>query len=172
MKRFQDFYKKVNEQEDIDPENFQDETDLEIEPVGPSTADNFSTISKLKDQDAGGSLDDHFRKILEFQVQTKVFHWGTESFSEHKASCEIYDAVNLALDKLVEAYQGYVGRIKFAGQYTMIGYSDVDAFAWLNGIEEIVKMLRTEIEYSDIQNILDEIQAEISKFKYLLTLKK
>ena len=172
MKRFQDFYKKINEQEDIDPENFQDETDLEIEPVGPSTADNFASISKLKDQDAGGSLDDHFRKILEFQVQTKVFHWGTESFSEHKASCEIYDAVNLALDKLVEAYQGYVGRIKFAGQYTMIGYSDVDAFAWLNGIEEIVKMLRTEIEYSDIQNILDEIQAEISKFKYLLTLKK
>jgi len=172
MKRFQDFYKKVNEQEDINPENFQDETDLEIEPVGPSTTDNFATISKLKDQDAGGSLDDHFRKILEFQVQTKVFHWGTESFSEHKASCEIYDAVNLALDKLVEAYQGYVGRIKFAGQYTMIGYSDVDAFAWLNGIEEIVKKLRTEIEYSDIQNILDEIQAEISKFKYLLTLKK
>jgi hypothetical protein len=172
MKRFQDFYKKINEQEDIDPENFQDETDLEIEPVGLNTNDTLATISKLKDQDAGGSLDDHFRKILEFQVQTKVFHWGTESYAEHKASCKIFDGVNDALDRLVESYQGYVGRIKFAGQYTMIGYSEVDAFAWLNGIEETVKTLRTEIEYSDIQNLLDEIQAEISKFKYLLTLKK
>jgi hypothetical protein len=75
-------------------------------------------------------------------------------------------------DTLVEAYQGYVGRIKFGGQYTLINYADVDAFSWLGGIEEVVKSLRTQIEYSDVQNILDELQAAISKFKYLLTLKK
>jgi hypothetical protein len=54
----------------------------------------------------------------------------------------------------------------------MINYADVDAFAWLGGIEEIIKQLRETIEYSDVQNILDELQAAVSKFKYLLTLKK
>jgi hypothetical protein len=167
MRRFSDFYKKVNEQEELATVTFNDPKDLEVEPVAPS-----QTVIKPLSAGEGGSLDDHFRKILEFQMQTKVFHWGTENFAEHKASCEIFDAINLTLDQLVEAYQGYVGRIKFGGQYTMINYADVDAFAWLGGIEEIVKILRTQIEYSDIQNILDEVQASISKFKYLLTLKK
>ena len=167
MRRFSDFYKKVNEQEELATVNFDDPKDLEVEPVGQTEP----VIKPLSDGE-GGSLDDHFRKLLEFQMQTRVFHWGTENFAEHKASCEIYDAVNGILDELIEAYQGYVGRVKFGGQYTMINYADVDAFAWLGGIEEIVKILRTQIEYSDIQNILDEVQASISKFKYLLTLKK
>ena len=167
MRRFSDFYKKVNEQEELATVTFNDPKDLEVEPVAPSQ----TVIRPLSDGE-GGSLDDHFRKILEFQVQLKVYHWGTEVYSEHKASCKIHKSISDSLDTLVEAYQGYVGRIKFGGQYTMINYADVDAFAWLGGIEEIVKILRTQIEYSDIQNILDEVQASISKFKYLLTLKK
>ena len=167
MRRFSDFYKQVNEQEELATVTFNDPGDLEVDPVGSSTP----TVKPLSDGE-GGSLDEHFRKLLEFQMQTRAFHWGTESFAEHKASCEIYDTVNGILDELVEAYQGYVGRIKFAGQYTIINYADVDAFAWLNGVEEVVKTLRSQIEYSDVQNILDEVQASISKFKYLLTLKK
>jgi hypothetical protein len=169
MRRFQDFYKKVNEQEDIDPENFQDETDLEIEPVAPKT---IEPLSKMTDQETGGSLDESFKKLLEFQMQVKLFHWGTEIHSEHIASDITYGTLNEVMDTLVEAYQGYVGRVKFGGQYTLINYADVDAFSWLGGIEEIVKQLRETIEYSDVQNILDELQGSISKFKYLLTLKK
>lgn len=169
MRRFQDFYKKVNEQEDINPENFQDETDLEIEPVAPKT---IEPLSKVTDEETGGSLDESFRKILEFQMQLKGFHWGTEVYSEHNAAGLTYESVDAIMDTLVEAYQGYAGRIKFGGQYTMINYADVDAFAWLSDIEGIVKQLRETIEYSDVQNILDELQAAISKFKYLLTLKK
>lgn len=169
MRRFQDFYKRVNEQEDINPENFQDETDLEIEPVAPK---NIEPLSKMTDTETGGSLDESFRKLLEFQMQLKGFHWGTEVYSEHNAAGLTYESVDATLDTLVEAYQGYTGRIKFGGQYTMINYSEVDAFAWLGSIEEIVKQLRETIEYSDVQNILDELLAAISKFKYLLTLKK
>lgn len=169
MKKFQDFYKKVNEQEDVNPENFQDETDLEIDPVAPNS---IQTLSKMIDTETGGSLDEHFRKILEFQMQVKTYHWETEVYSEHKASCKLYDSVNLIMDQLIEAYQGYTGRIKFGGQYTLINYADIDVFAWLGGIEDTVKTLRTEIQYTDVQNILDELQAAISTFKYLLTLKK
>lgn len=169
MKKFQDFYKKVNEQEDVNPENFQDETDLEIEPVAPS---NIRALSKMIDTETGGSLDEHFRKILEFQMQIKAYHWETEVYSEHQASGNLYESVSDIMDQLIEAYQGYVGRLKFGGKYKLINYVDIDAFAWLNGIEETIKTLRTEIQYSDVQNILDELQAAISKFKYLLTLKK
>jgi DNA-binding ferritin-like protein len=169
MRRFQDFYKKVNEQEDIDPENFQDETDLEIEPVAPKT---IEPLSKMADTETGGSLDANFQKLLEFQMQIRVFHWGTEVYSEHQAAGLTYDSIDAIMDTLVEAYQGYVGRIKFKGQYTLISYAEVDAFSWMSTIEDTIKQFRSEIEYTDVQNILDELQGAISKFKYLLTLKK
>ena len=167
MRRFSDFYKKVNEQEELATVNFNDPKDLEIEPVAAAEP----TIKPLSDGE-GGSLDASFQKLLEFQLQVKLFHWGTEIHSEHIASDITYTTLNVVMDTLVEAYQGYVGRIKFGGQYTLINYADVDAFSWLGGIEEVVKSLRTQIEYPDVQNILDELQAAISKFKYLLTLKK
>lgn len=167
MRRFSDFYKKVNEQEELATVNFNDPKDLEVEPVA-----SMDPIIKSLSDGEGGSLDVNFQKLLEFQMQVKVFHWGTEIHSEHIASDITYVTLNEVMDSLVEAYQGYVGRIKFGGQYTLINYADVDAFSWLGGIEEIVKSLRTQIEYTDVQNILDELQAAISKFKYLLTLKK
>jgi len=167
MRRFSDFYKQVNEQEELATVTFNDPKDLEVEPVAPS-----QTVIKPLSAGEGGSLDDQFRKILEFQMQLKAFHWGTEIYSEHQAAGLTYESVDAIMDTLVEAYQGYVGRIKFGGQYTMINYADVDAFAWLGGMEEIIKQLRETIEYSDVQNILDELLAAISKFKYLLTLKK
>ena len=167
MRRFSDFYKKVNEQEELATVTFDDPRDLEIEPVTVKD----STIKPLSDGE-GGALDNDFQKLLEFQMQVKLFHWGTEVHSEHIASDITYGTLNDVMDTLVEAYQGYVGRVKFGGQYTLINYADIDAFSWLGGIEEIVKNLRTQIEYTDVQNILDELQGAISKFKYLLTLKK
>jgi hypothetical protein len=167
MRRFNDFYKQVNEQEELATVTFDDPRDLEVEPVVMKEP----TIKPLSDGE-GGSLDEHFRKLLEFQMQVKLFHWGTEIHSEHIASDITYGTLNEVMDTLVEAYQGYVGRVKFGGQYTLINYADVDAFSWLGGIEEVVKNLRAQIEYTDVQNILDELQGAISKFKYLLTLKK
>jgi hypothetical protein len=169
MRKFQEFLPKhINEQEELATVNFDDPKDLEVEPV----AQNKPTIKPLSAENEGGSLDENFRKLLEFQMQVKTFHWGTEIHSEHIASDITYGTLNEVMDTLVEAYQGYVGRVKFGGQYTLINYADVDAFSWLGSAEEIVKTLRSQIEYSDVQNILDELQAAISKFKYLLTLKK
>jgi hypothetical protein len=171
MRKFKEFLPKgVNEQEDLSDLSdveFNDTKDLEVEPV----ASKGTVVKSLADQNPGGSLDENFRKLLEFQMQVKTFHWGTEIHAQHIASDITYGALNEIMDTLVEAYQGYVGRIKFGGQYTLLNYADVDAFSWLGGIEEVVKMLREQIEYSDVQNILDELQASISKFKYLLTLK-
>jgi len=167
MRRFSDFYKKVNEQEELATVNFNDPKDLEIDPV--SSMD--PTIKTLSGGE-GGSLDANFQKLLEFQMQIRVFHWGTEVYSEHQAAGLTYDSIDAIMDTLVEAYQGYVGRIKFKGQYTLISYAEVDAFSWMSNIEDIIKQFRNSIEYTDVQNILDELQGAISKFKYLLTLKK
>jgi hypothetical protein len=37
---------------------------------------------------------------------------------------------------------------------------------------EKIEELRKEITYSDVQNLLDELLASVSKFKYLLSLNK
>ena len=171
MKRFNHFYKLIKEQEEIgDPMGGDNE--LEMEPNFDLPAKVVEPLAGQKEQAAPGSLDDKFKSFVEFHVQLRAFHWATESFAQHNGAGLTYEAVDATLDALVESYQGYVGRIKFGGQYTLINYSDVDAFSWLGGIEEVVKSLRTQIEYPDVQNILDELQAAISKFKYLLTLKK
>jgi hypothetical protein len=168
MRKFQEFLPKaVNEQEELAGVEFKDPKNIEVEMVEPKE----KMVKSLGDTDQPGSLDEHFQKLLEFQMQVKTFHWGTEVHAEHIASDITYGTLNEVMDTLVEAYQGYVGRIKFGGQYQLLNYADVDAFSWLGGIEEIVKTLRDQIQYTDVQNILDELQAAISKFKYLLTLK-
>ena len=174
MKKFNSFLRKVNEQEDLDIElnpkeiEVTDNTD-EIEEPGEAIIKPLN--ADVKTENAGGSNDELFKKLVEFQIQIRVFHWGTEKYPEHMASDKTYGSVDDILDILVETYQGYSGRVKFGGQYNIIEYSEMDAFAWLTGIEGIIKSLRDGITFSDVQNILDELLGAVSKFKYLLTLK-
>lgn len=117
------------------------------------------------------SVDEHFVNLLLFQTQLKVMHWGTESFSEHKAYGEIYESIDEGLDSLVESYQGYHGRIDFESTCELIGFRNVQTESWLNSILGCLKTLRDNFTESDLQNMADELIAGVSKLKYLLTLK-
>ena len=170
MRRFHDFLDKVNEQEDIDtdmvPTDAETEVDMEIAPVGEEP--------KLLGASAEGgtaSADEHIRALVEFQVQVKAMHWATESFAQHKATCDTYAALDAAIDALVESHQGHSGRIRIGGQYTILNFEDINFDPWLSSAMEHVNALRGIITQSDVLNLLDEILAILSKFKYLLTLK-
>lgn len=177
MKRFQSF---LREQEEIGPFSgeFAPDIEPEVEEI-PSREDAqippalLNKISKLSDKESksGSSLDEHIKSLVEFQVQVKAMHWATESFAQHKATCDIYAGLDAAMDALVESYQGYVGRIRIGGTYTILNYEDINIDPWLNSAMDHVNALRSGIEYSDVLNLLDEILALITKFKYLLTLK-
>jgi DNA-binding ferritin-like protein len=171
MKSFIDFRRGLNEQEDMEdnPSEIDTSNELEVEPVEPISKEG--TIGIL-------DMNALFRSLLEFHSQLRAFHWQTKSFPQHTSAGLTYDSVDDILDKLVEAYQGYMGdeRIRFGGQLNLLDYEEVNAEKWLSNIESIIKQLRESTERvfkgsSDLLNIMDELLGAVSKFKYLLTLK-
>jgi|LakMenEpi03Aug12_release.lakeMendotaPanAssembly.Ray.scaffolds.fasta_scaffold63128_4 hypothetical protein len=177
MKRFQHFLK---EQEEFGPFPGEMETDIEpeVEEIidepnqDKETMDRIpAPVIKKMDSLPSSSGDDHIKSLVEFQVQVKAMHWATESFAQHKATCDTHAALDAAIDALVESYQGYVGRIRIGGQYTILNYEDIDLNSWLQSAMDHVEGLRGMVKQSDVLNLLDEILAIITKFKYLLSLK-
>jgi DNA-binding ferritin-like protein len=128
-------------------------------------------IVSRKTKSLGSSIDEHFVNLLLFQSQLKIMHWGTESYAQHKAYMKAYDSIDEGLDALVESYQGYHGRIDFGNNCEFISFSDVECESWLNSMLECLNSLRSELKESDLQNMIDELIAAVSKLKYLLTLK-
>lgn len=119
----------------------------------------------------GSSLDEHFVNLLLFQAQLKIMHWGTESYAQHKAYMKTYNSVDEGLDALVESYQGYHGRIDFGNSCEFISFSDVEPNSWLKSMMECLTTLRENFKESDLQNLTDELLANVSRLMYLLTLK-
>lgn len=170
MKKFQHFLNRINEQEDLDmnptPSDVEADREMEIDPV-----DTPSKLLTAPEESNINSIDDHIKALVEFQVQVKAMHWATESFAQHKATCDTYASLDVAMDALVESYQGYAGRIRIGGQYTVLNFEDINFDPWLESATAHVNSLREVITQSDVLNLLDEILAILSKFKYLLTLK-
>jgi len=119
----------------------------------------------------GSNVDEHFINLLIFQMQLKVMHWGTESYAEHNSFGITYESIDEGLDELVESYQGYHGRIDFGGSCDIASFKDVECNSWLNSILDCLNTLRELLKESDLQNLIDELIASVSKLKYLLTLK-
>jgi len=128
-------------------------------------------IITRKTKSLGSSVDEHFINLLLFQAQLKIMHWGTESYAQHNAFGDTYGSIDEGLDSLVESYQGYHGRIDFGNSCEFISFKDVECDSWLNSMLECLNSLRNELKESDLQNMVDELIAAVSKLKYLLTLK-
>jgi hypothetical protein len=122
-------------------------------------------------KELGSSLDEHFINLLLFQTQLKIMHWGTESYSQHNAYGMTYDSISDGLDALVESYQGYHGRIDFGNNCELVSFADVEPNSWLKSMMECLHTLRENSKESDLQNMIDELIAGVSKLMYLLTLK-
>ncbi len=128
-------------------------------------------IVSRKTKSLGSSIDEHFVNLLLFQSQLKIMHWGTESYAQHNAFGATYESVDEGLDALVESYQGYHGRIDFGCGCEFISFKNVECDSWLNSMLECLDNLRGMLKESDLQNLIDELIAAVSKLKYLLTLK-
>ena len=126
---------------------------------------------KTKSLGSSSDIDDHFINLLLFQAQLKIMHWGTESYAQHNAFGDTYGSIDEGLDALVESYQGYHGRIDFGNSCEFISFSDVEPNSWLKTMMECLTTLRENVKESDLQNLIDELIADVSKLMYLLTLK-
>ena len=125
-------------------------------------------------------IDELVSYTISFLNNIQVFHWQTQSYSEHEALGEYYESLTLLNDKFVESWQGNQNtRLKFSeGPYSLENYFSkeetknkiLDFKKQVTTMSGYVAELNESNEFDDIENILEEISETNSRTLYLLSL--
>ena len=117
--------------------------------------------------------------LLEIKNQLKILHWQSDKYSEHKTLDHLFDLLTEKNDKWVETFMGKYGKIKLSTngeQITLVDISNM-SMSLTEYLLEVVKNLNQfRLDYfsdqmdSDLNNIFDEIIADVNRAKYLLEL--
>jgi hypothetical protein len=106
--------------------------------------------------------------LLHSSTATHYLHLNTASYAAHKALGHYYENIVDLADKFAEAYQGHNG-IMPLGDYPEGFKVQTDATAYAESLLTYVKGMRKELpQDTDLQNIIDEIVAEIVTLIYKL----
>ena len=138
-----------------------------------------NSVSNNKQRETNINLKSKLvRNFLNLLIDVKIYHWKTYSYSEHKATDELYASLNENIDRFVEVMLGKTGkRLDMKEKKIKI----IDP----NGKNEFLVMMREYRDLlqhnidkyismnnnSDLASIRDDILADINKFMYLLTLR-
>ena len=116
--------------------------------------------------------------FLEFLNMMKLYHWKTRSYSQHKATDELYARLNENIDKFVEVLLGKdQSRIHSMEKHLNLintdNMSDIKAhvFEYRNFLSEM-NIYFDEKKDSDLLSIRDDLLADINQFLYLLSFDK
>ena len=118
------------------------------------------------------------KTFMEILAMIKLYHWKTHSFSQHKATDDLYSKLNENIDKFVETLLGKSNsRIQMLEK--KMNMYDLDTKTELRERlfefrEFLVDMNQTfdSKRDSDLLNIRDEILGDVNQFLYLLTFDK
>ena len=116
--------------------------------------------------------------FIEMLNTVKLYHWNTHSFSQHKATDELYQRLNEHVDKFVEVLLGKKeDRVKhlhsktnLVNKKTPAGFKD-QIYQYREYLIQMDKCLDPQRD-TDLLNIRDEILGDINQLLYLLTLDK
>jgi DNA-binding ferritin-like protein len=117
------------------------------------------------------------RIFIEMLNIIKLYHWKTHSYSQHKATDELYDKLNGHIDSFVEVLLGKdQSRIKLMER--RIDLLDISSTREIRDrIHEYREFLFDMNIYfderrdSDLLSIRDDILADLNQFLYLLSFK-
>ena len=107
----------------------------------------------------------------------KLYHWKTQSYSQHKATDGLYDKLNDHIDSFVEVMLGKdQSRIQFTSSHIpVMDYSKTEDFK--KCIQQH-RVFLTNLNHSfdpeqdsDLLNIRDEILGDLNQFLYLMSFK-
>ena len=131
--------------------------------------------SSLPNQSAEQEIVAMFLQMLN---TVKLYHWKTHSYSQHKATDQLYSELNDNIDTFVEVMLGKKGdRVNLTGRKTipLLDYTNLDSFkkeiekykTFLINMNNTVRLNLSN--NSDLLNIRDEILGNLNQFTYLLT---
>ena len=114
------------------------------------------------------------KKIIQFVFgvlnQVKLYHWATRGYSVHKALDDLHTNLGTNIDKLVEVF---LGTDRPVGKFTVTTSSNSntgDLGVFLKEARGGFQKMRGLLKQSQLQNIVDEITADIDQTLYLLRL--
>lgn len=115
------------------------------------------------------------QKILNFNNEIRLHHWGTQSYAAHKALGKAYEGIDALLDTFAETYMGVGGKqeLKEVSELKLNGPFKIGINSVLDSFEDYLKNeLPKEIkpDQTALLNIRDEMLGLIQQTKYLLTL--
>jgi hypothetical protein len=112
-------------------------------------------------------------KLLGLQNQLRMYHWGTNSYAEHKALGKAYEGLDALIDTFVETWMGVHGKDLGPIKLDLREYTRGSPEVLLNQAAEFFKgeMAGAVEGNTDLSNIRDEMLGLVNQTKYLLTLK-
>jgi hypothetical protein len=116
---------------------------------------------------------ENFIKLVSYlfhsRTQVHVFHLQTKSFAEHKALNDYYDEIIELVDGLIESYQGKYGIIVNYENPPLQNYTDnAQVVSYFSKLEDIIEVLKQDVEDSYIQNQIDGVMELVESTKYKL----
>lgn len=105
--------------------------------------------------------------------QIKLFHWATMSYAKHKALDDLHATMSEHVDRIVESYMGRLKKQPLK-KFTIETKATTDTSKMEAYLEterdKIAALCKKWDAYPDLQNIIDEMIAEMNKTLYLCRL--
>lgn len=112
--------------------------------------------------------------FFELQLNIKMYHWTTESYSNHKSSDKLLEKISDLSDSFIEKYMGAFSRpVLRLGSAVPIQNMTKPKYVKL--LKQAQEYLRGDLEKiisknSELLNIRDEILGELDQALYVSTL--
>jgi hypothetical protein len=108
--------------------------------------------------------------------QIKLYHWQTKSYSRHKATDKVIDALDEHIDKYIEVYMGKYGRPHITAKTNTIKITNLFEKQIIKFIKHCITALEQVVVFhlkptdTDLFNLRDEMLADLNQLLYLFTL--
>ena len=108
--------------------------------------------------------------MTEMLHTTKLYHWRTRSYPEHKATDKLYEALDDQVDRFVETMLGSKNARASLTHMPLRSFNTLPAFKRrIEHYKQYLKRMPASLG-TDLLNIRDELLGSLNQFSYLLTL--
>lgn len=112
------------------------------------------------------TAQEYVSSLFEIETISHIAHLQTDSFAEHKALNELYDAIVDQADAYAEAYQGKYGILKGYKSFKM--QEGVNMIEYLKGKMSEFEQYRNSLSEGYLQQMVDNTQELLSTTLYKL----
>jgi len=153
-----------------------------MNPFGPESKDDKDDTPQANRVNMEDSKYGYvFKMVLQNMAQTKLLHWQSMLYGQHKALDELFEGIIDKGDELAETIMGKYGRPVLNDDQlclTLMNYANPEKGDLSDFMDHLYKCYSLECKSifendkdPEILNIIDEIISLVDKTKYLISLR-